>query len=157
MKQKKELTPEQKKTRKKRLIEFLVVAVVITIGFWWVLPKSRVLEASDRFDVAKVEAKTKEVIQLLDAGDYEGLREMSMEKFAPMINEEQMETARKNLSKDWGELKSYDFQPFLENVQRGEHSAIAHVKVIYENTEVAYMVSFNETMKLNGLQMGKAE
>ena len=157
MKQKKVLTPEQKKTRKKRLIEFLIVAVVITVGFWWVLPKSRMLEASDLFDVAKVEAQTKEVIQLLDKGDYEALREMSVEKFAPMINEEQMEAARDNLAEDWGELKDYEFKPFLESVQRGQHSAIANVKVTYENTEVAYMISFNKTMKLNGLQMGRPE
>ena len=149
--------PANKAQRKRRIIEFLVVAVVITFGFWWVLPKSRMLEASDLFDAAKVEAQTKEVIQLLDEGDYDALREMSVEKFAPMINEEQMEAARDNLATDWGKLKDYEFKPFLESVQRGQHSAIANVKVIYENTEVAYMISFNKTMKLNGLQMGRAE
>lgn len=154
----KEFSDEEKKIykkerRRKSILDVFVVAILILIAVWWMMPKSTSLEGSKRFDSEAVQTKAEEVIALLDAGDYDGLREMSMEKFAVLINEEEMEHARGLLAEDWGELQNYGSVYLAEVTQRGEHSAVAQMNVSYENTSVTYTISFDEDMKLNGLWM----
>ena len=117
------------------------------------MPKNKVLEDSDRFQTATVEAQAKEVVQMLDNGDYDGLRKMAVDKLAPMINEEEMEHARDNLAEDWGKLLNYGSIYMVESVQRGQHSAVVQMSISYENASVTYTISFDKNMKLNGLWM----
>ena len=130
-----------------------MVMLVIAFGLWWMIPKNKVLEDSDRFQTATVEAQAKEVVQMLDNGDYDGLRKMAVDKLAPMINEEEMEHARDNLAEDWGKLLNYGSIYMVESVQRGQHSAVVQMSISYENASVTYTISFDKNMKLNGLWM----
>ena len=148
-----ELKAYNKERRKKRIRDILVVMLVIGVGLWWMLPKNKVLEDSDRFRTDEVEAQAKEVVQMLDNGDYDGLREMAVDKLAPMINEEQMEHARDNLAEDWGKLLNYGSIYMVESVQRGQHSAVVQMSISYENASVTYTISFDKNMELNGLWM----
>lgn len=148
-----ELKAYNKERRKKRIRDILVVMLVIAVGLWWMLPKNKVLEDSDRFRTDEVEAQAKEVVQMLDNGDYDGLREMAVDKLAPMINEEQMEHARDNLAEDWGKLLNYGSIYMVESVQRGQHSAVVQMSISYENASVTYTISFDKNMELNGLWM----
>lgn len=143
----------KKERRKRRALDILVVIVVIAAALWWMLPKNTWLEDSKIFDSDAVQAKAEEVVALLDEGDYDGLKAMAADKLAPMINEDEMENARDNLSEDWGELQNYGSVYLIETTQRGQHSAVVQMTVAYENTSVTYTISFDEDMKLNGLWM----
>lgn len=143
----------KKELRKRRALDIVLVMLVIAFGLWWMMPKNKVLEDSDRFQTAAVEAQAKEVVQMLDDGDYDGIRAMAVDKLAPMINEEEMEHARNNLAEDWGELSNYGNIYMIESVQRGQHSAVVQMNISYENTSVTYTISFDKNMKLNGLWM----
>lgn len=143
----------KKELRKRRALDIVLVMLVIAFGLWWMMPKNKVLEDSDRFQTAAVEAQAKEVVQMLDDGDYDGLRAMAVDKLAPMINEEEMEHARNNFAEDWGELSNYGNIYMIESVQRGQHSAVVQMNISYENTSVTYTISFDKNMKLNGLWM----
>ena len=88
-----EVKAYKKELRKRRVLDIVLVMLVIAFGLWWMMPKNKVLEDSDRFQTATVEAQAKEVVQMLDNGDYDGLRKMAVDKLAPMINEEEMEHA----------------------------------------------------------------
>lgn len=148
-----EVKAYKKELRKRRALDIVLVMLVIAFGLWWMMPKNKVLEDSDRFQTATVEAQAKEVVQMLDNGDYDGLRKMAVDKLAPMINEEEMEHARDNLAEDWGELLNYGSIYMVESVQRGQHSAVVQMSISYENASVTYTISFDKNMKLNGLWM----
>lgn len=148
-----EVKAYKKELRKRRALDIVLVMLVIAFGLWWMMPKNKVLEDSDRFQTATVEAQAKEVVQMLDNGDYDGLRKMAVDKLAPMINEEEMEHARDNLAEDWGKLLNYGSIYMVESVQRGQHSAVVQMSISYENASVTYTISFDKNMKLNGLWM----
>lgn len=148
-----EVKAYKKELRKRRVLDIVLVMLVIAFGLWWMMPKNKVLEDSDRFQTATVEAQAKEVVQMLDNGDYDGLRKMAVDKLAPMINEEEMEHARDNLAEDWGKLLNYGSIYMVESVQRGHHSAVVQMSISYENASVTYTISFDKNMKLNGLWM----
>lgn len=148
-----EVKAYKKELRKRRVLDIVLVMLVIAFGLWWMMPKNKVLEDSDRFQTATVEAQAKEVVQMLDNGDYDGLRKMAVDKLAPMINEEEMEHARDNLAEDWGKLLNYGSIYMVESVQRGQHSAVVQMSISYENASVTYTISFDKNMKLNGLWM----
>ena len=148
-----EVKAYKKELRKRRVLDIVLVMLVIAFGLWWMMPKNKVLEDSDRFQTATVEAQAKEVVQMLDNGDYDGLRKMAVDKLAPMINEEEMEHARDNLAEDWGKLLNYGSIYMVESVQRGQRSAVVQMSISYENASVTYTISFDKNMKLNGLWM----
>lgn len=148
-----EVKAYKKELRKRRALDIVLVMLVIAFGLWWMMPKNKVLEDSDRFQTATVEAQAKEVVQMLDNGDYDGLRKMAVDKLAPMINEEEVEHARDNLAEDWGKLLNYGSIYMVESVQRGQHSAVVQMSISYENASVTYTISFDKNMKLNGLWM----
>lgn len=148
-----EVKAYKKELRKRRVLDIVLVMLVIAFGLWWMMPKNKVLEDSDRFQTATVEAQAKEVVQMLDNGDYDGLRKMAVDKLAPMINEEEVEHARDNLAEDWGKLLNYGSIYMVESVQRGQHSAVVQMSISYENASVTYTISFDKNMKLNGLWM----
>lgn len=148
---------EKKKYRKerrlRRVLEILLVIIVLAAALWWMIPKNTWLKDSRIFDEATVQEKAEEVVQLLDADDYDGLRAMAVSELAEVINEEEMEQARANLAEDWGDFVSCGTVYLIETTQRGQHSAVAQMSVSYENTSVTYTISFNEEMQLNGLWM----
>lgn len=143
----------RKERRRRRLLDILVVIVIMVALFWWMIPKNTWLKDSKRFEEAAVQKQAEEVIRLLDAGDYDGLRAMADGKLVELINEEEMETVKKNLSEDWGEFQNYGSTYLIESTQRGQHSAVAQITVAYENTSVTYTISFNEELKLTGLYL----
>ena len=64
-------TAEKKQKRMRRFITAAVVLLVVSIACWWALPKNSSLESSDLFDAEEVKAKAEEVVQLLNAEDYD--------------------------------------------------------------------------------------
>lgn len=150
---KEEIKVFRKERRIRRLIDILVVIVVMAVLFWWMIPKNTWLKDSKRFDEAAVQKQAEAVIELLDGGEYDGLRSMAEGKMAELINEEEMENARDNLAADWGEFQKYGSVYLIETTQRGQHSAVAQMTAVYENISVTYTISFDEDMKLIGLWM----
>lgn len=143
----------RKERRRRRLLDILIVIVIIAALFWWMIPKNTWLKDSKRFDEAAVQKQAEEVIRLLDAEDYDGLRVIADSKLAGLINKDEMDTVKENLAEDWGEFQNYGSTYLIESTQRGKHSAVAQMTVAYENTSVTYTISFNEELKLTGLYL----
>ena len=84
-------TAEKKQKRMRRFITAAVVLLVVSIACWWALPKNSSLESSDLFDAEEVKAKAEEVVQLLNAEDYDSLQEMTVEEVRSNMTKEKMD------------------------------------------------------------------
>lgn len=146
---------EKKKYRRekwtKRILTVVVLAAVLAAVFFWVCPRSIAIEDSRIFSKEEVQARTEEVIGLLDEGNYEALRECSTSKLQAVLNKETMDAAKGNLGAQWGEFQTFGNIYMTEISQMGRHSAVVSLNASYENVTVTYTISFDKDMLLEGL------
>lgn len=147
---------KKKYRREKRLKIFACIAVVLAVLLWgvyWALPKQNTLEESRVFHEDTVAEQAEYVIDLLDAEDYDRLVEISAPVLKEYIQEETLETAKREISDNWGKQAATGKIYTAEITQMGKKSAVAEVHVEYENINVIYTLSFNEDMMLQGIFM----
>lgn len=149
---------EQKRYKRRTTIKVILITVAVVLCLlaafvWWSLPKTYEFGTSGKYDAAEVEAKAKQVIQLLDAGDYEALQEMSDETMKRVTTEENLISAREIISKDWGEFESFGSVFLVEMEQMHIKGAVVQISTLYENVGVNYVISFDEDMRLIGIMM----
>ena len=141
-------TAEKKQKRMRRFITAAVVLLVVSIACWWALPKNSSLESSDLFDADEVKAKAEEVVQLLNAEDYDSLQEMTVEEVRFNMTKEKMDEAKEQIGSDWGEFQSIEEISTAERSQRNVKAAVVQMVVAYENKDITYMLAFNTDMQL---------
>lgn len=141
-------TAEKKQKRMRRFITAAVVLLVVSIACWWALPKNSSLESSDLFDAEEVRAKAEEVVQLLNAEDYDSLQEMTVEEVRFNMTKEKMDEAKEQIGSDWGEFQSIEEISTAERSQRNVKAAVVQMVVAYENKDITYMLAFNTDMQL---------
>ena len=141
-------TAEKKQKRMRRFITAAVVLLVVSIACWWALPKNSSLESSDLFDAEEVKAKAEEVVQLLNAEDYDSLQEMTVEEVRFNMTKEKMDEAKEQIGSDWGEFQSIEEISTAERSQRNVNAAVVQMVVAYENKDITYMLAFNTDMQL---------
>ena len=141
-------TAEKKQKRMRRFITAAVVLLVVSIACWWALPKNSSLESSDLFDAEEVKAKAEEVVQLLNAEDYDSLQEMTVEEVRFNMKKERMDEAKEQIGSDWGEFQSIEEISTAERSQRNVKAAVVQMVVAYENKDITYMLAFNTDMQL---------
>lgn len=90
------------------------------------------LSESSIFDKAEVEALAGQVIDYINAEDYEGLRAMAVDEMADIMNQERMDEAKARVSEDWGAFQDVDSITTTEVNQRGKTAAVAYVAASYE-------------------------
>lgn len=149
-------TDKKKYRRKKTLliISGIVLALLLlTLGAMWMLPVAHDLESSDVFSKEEVESTLKEVIELLDQGDYAALEAMSDPRMAPAFQGDRMNEAKAMVCADFGERTGFGTIYASEVIQQNRRMAVCQVNVSYENTSITYTVTFDEDMKLIGLYM----
>ena len=115
------------------------------------MPKNKDLSQSSIFDQAEVEAQAGKVIEYINEENFDGLKEMSVEDMASIMNKERMDEAKARVSEDWGEYQSITDITTTEMTQRGVTAAVAYVSADYENVQVRYTLAFDEDMKLAAL------
>ena len=127
-----------------------VIAVLIIIAVWF-LSIGLPFGTSGLYTQAEVEARSKEVIRLLDAGDYEALRAGAADHMQNILTEETIGPAKKLAGMDWGEFREFGKCYLSEQWTRGKTRAVAQINAAYENIGITYTLFFNSDLKLSGL------
>lgn len=148
---------EKKACKRQKLYKILIVVVLLIViaGFFirWVLPKTSDVRESQIFNESEVEQKLTEVIDLLDKNDYDTLQEMSIDQLKSVLTKTTMDSAKEDLSTDWGKRTALGNIYSQEVTQKGQHYVICQVNASYENVSVTYTITFDEDMKLAGLYL----
>lgn len=152
-----ELKEQKRKTRNKRILSAAAVLVVVCGLAWWIMPKNAKMGSSGDFEQTAVEEKTKEVIDLLNQDDFEGLKAQSTEKMQKAIAGNAIVTVREEIGGDWGEFVSMGKIYSAEMRQREKHLAVTQTAVTYENLKVNYTISFDKELRIAGLYMKEIE
>ncbi len=147
-KTKKVLTPEQKKKRNRNLIIVAVILVAASIATYWMMPQNKTLAESEVFNEDDVKAQAENIIDLLNAEDFDSLQSLVVADMQEIMNKERMDEGKARISEDWGDFVSVKTMQDAEIIQRGAHIAVVYVTAKYENIEAHYTLAFNEDMKL---------
>ncbi len=126
-------------------LAFFICAVI------FVIPRQKAISGSRYFTEEEVKARLYEDIGLLNAGEYEKLREGSLEAMKTVLKDGLMESIQAQTGGDWGSFVSFGDYGIVELIQAGQHYAVAEIKAVYENISVTYRITYDKDMKLGGL------
>lgn len=143
-----QMTEEARKKRTRNIIVIAVILVVATIACYWAMPKNGTLTESTTFDEQEVTAKAEQVVEYLNAEDYDSLKEIAVDEMQSIMNKERMDEAKARVSDDWGEFQSIGEVKTGEIDQRGVKAAVVSMNVVYSKEEINFTFAFNEDMKL---------
>lgn len=132
------------------VIIVLVLAAIAAFAYWF-LPK--VSTEVTHFDEEKVKERVELVIDLLDADDYEGIRNYSIEAMKTEGMEKSIREIKALFGSDWGKRESFGTMYIFELTQMGQRMVTVQVNVSYENTSVTYTITLDKDLRLGGLYM----
>lgn len=149
-----EVAAVKKAKKRKRIITVAVViaalAVIIGIVYWW-LPKGKMVEESETFNIEEVEKRAELLISLFDAGDYEEMINLSIEEAKTGGFKEALEGAKEQINSDeWGAFQSFGTSYTAEVEQMGKKYVVVQMNAVYENTSVTYTITLDEELMLAG-------
>ena len=149
-----EVAAVKKAKKRKRIITAAVViavlAVIIGVVYWW-LPKGKLVEESETFNIEEVENRAELLISLFDAGDYEEIINLSVEEAKTDVFKEALEGAKEQINGDeWGAFQSFGTSYTAEVEQMGKKYVIVQMNAVYENTSVTYTITLDEDLILAG-------
>lgn len=150
------LSESEHKKYKRRLAAKIILSVaavfiVLITAAAWFLPLSVKFGSSGLFTQEEVEAQSKEVIRLLNANDYEGLKACMDVRVQNILTEEVIGEAKKQAGEDWGEFQQFGKCYLAEQKQQGRTRAVVQINAAYEKIGVTYTLFFNDDLKLSGL------
>ncbi len=134
----------------------LVVLTVILGVMFMVRDDIRDIENKNHIEVTEksIEEKSKEIIYLLDDGQYQLLQdEYCADMMKSYMTEEYIAEAKQYLCNDWGENVSIGNIFVQDVVQNGENVTVVQVKVSYENVGITYTIMYDEEQLIIGLYM----
>ncbi len=129
----------------------LTVLAAAAIAAAWFLPVTKKFGSSGLFNEKTVEEKSKEVIRLLDAEDYDTLLAGSDIYMQKVLTKEIVDAAKKMAGDNWGEFQGFGKFYMAEQKQQGNIRAVVQMNAAYENIAVTYTLIFDKDMKLSGL------
>lgn len=135
------------------LVVCIVFAAIVGLLYSFVFPKTKDISESAYFDAVEVETRMMEIVQLLDANDYEALQSLATDRMKDYLTEEFLNNVRAQVTEDWGQQVSFGTPYMQEVTQMGKHYAVGEISVIYEKVSVTYRFSFDTDLKLDGLYM----
>lgn len=137
----------------KNVFSCIVVILILICLVYWMMPKAVDIEQSKYFDKAEVENAMKHTVELLDAGDYDSLKENAIEQLQAVLDEENIGKARAQISDDWGGRTQFGTIYMVELVQKNTHYVVGEIMVSYENVNITYRLTYDEEMRLAGVYM----
>ena len=137
--------------KKLSIIISIIFVLIAATAIYFAMPKNKDLSESSIFDQEEIEALSEQVVDYINTEDYEGLKAMSVDEMADVMNEERMDEAKARVSEDWGAFQDVDSITTTEVNQRGKTAAVAYVAASYENVDIRYTFAFDENMKLASL------
>lgn len=108
---------------------------------------------SDDFDAGKIKKAAKEVIELVNNGDYDALAERWWSaQMKTMIPQEKMETDIAPVIEELGAFEAFDKEAVTGSTDKDtdQEFGVAIIKVKYENRNAQFTISFNKDMKVAG-------
>lgn len=133
------------------ILGIIAICLILLCAFIrWLLPQTSPIETSSTFDQATVEGVAKNVIDLMDADDYEGFRAISNDTMQKFCTDESLKSVKENINSNWGARGSIGNYYLAEIKQQGQKFAYCQVTVTYENTTATYTLTFDRYMRLAG-------
>lgn len=148
--------PEEEKKKYKRGVAvkvagcMMAVLIVLVLAVAWFLPVGKEFGSSGLYSKEAVKERCKEVIQIVDAEDYEALQASSNAVMQKLLTKETIDAAKNMAGSDWGEFQSFGKFYLAEQKQQGKTRAVAQINAAYENIVVTYTLFFDPDMKLSG-------
>lgn len=135
--------------RKMRFAAF-AVTVILMMGMFAGCGSTKLAES---FDEQNITDTAEGVLDLLNAGDYEGVTAAFSEELQEALSAEKLEESVKNILQEAGTFQEYESSTVIgqKNRQTGEDNAVAIIVAKYENKKLTYTVSFDPEMAINGL------
>lgn len=131
----------------------VVVAVILAVAIWWVVPRMFPTGEVSGLDEQAVVDRAKEVVMLLDADDFEALRGISDETMSQALSKEGIDQARAAIGDDWGAFVSFGKAYTTEVEQMGQTGVVVKIAAVYENATVVYTISVDKDLRLMGLYL----
>lgn len=128
-----------------------VILVLLVFGIYWVLPKGAELEKGGLFKERMVRAQMQNVIDWVDAEDYEALKEHSIPLLKSTFEGDTFSQAKATLSDNWGTRKVVGNFYLAQFTQMGKTYALGQVTVSYENVSVTYTLTLDTDLQLAGI------
>jgi hypothetical protein len=134
--------------------KFVLVLMIIT-GMSLILTGCSSIKLSDDFDKDTVEKSAKQVVEYLNAGDYDKIFEMSGDVLTNNVSEDDLSKAVDKTFGDAGAFVKYKNVTIIGQKMKksDENTAVAVLVAEYENQKVTFTISFDTDMKLIGLFM----
>ena len=149
-----EVRKYKKEKTLKTIAIIVAVVVLLGIGLYWIVPKYTSIEGSTVFREEQLIVQTQEVIDLLNAEEYEALQAMATEQLKPMLTAEYLEPVKEQyFGNDWGAFKNLGNPYIMQIKQMNVTNAVVQVNASYENISVTYTLLFDEEGKLTGMYM----
>lgn len=150
------LSAEEKKRYKTQKILKIVIPIILAVVILgallvWVLPRQNDIKDSRIFSQQELENTLLCVIDLLDQGDYDTLKNMGTDEMESAFHVYTMENAKSQISENWGARTSIGNIYMAEVTQMNRHFAVCQVNVSYENVSVLYTITFDDNMNIAGL------
>lgn len=146
-----DITMKTDRKKKISIIISIIFVVIAATAIYFAMPKNKDLSESAVFDKAEIEELSGQVVDYINAEDYEGLKAMSVDEMADIMNQERMDEAKARVSEDWGAFQEISSITTTEVTQRGTTAAVAYVAASYENVDIRYTFAFDENLKLASL------
>ncbi len=149
--------PEKERKIYKRGLAVKIIGIIAAIiavlaaAVLWFLPVGMKMGSSGKFDSSIIEERSKEMIRLLNAEDFDTMIDHSDEQMRSILNKEVIDSAKKLAGEDWGDFKEFGKCYMMEQKQRGRVYAFVQINAAYENIGITYTLLFNEDLKLSGL------
>lgn len=108
---------------------------------------------SDDFDAAEVKERAKEIIELINAGDYDTLAESWWSaQMKAAIPAEKLKSDIGPIIDELGAFEAFDKEAVTGSTDKDTEQdfAVVIIKAKYENRSAQYTISFNKDMKVAG-------
>lgn len=152
-----ELAAGKKRKRTKAIViaaaVVVVVAAIIGGATWWASPKTAPAGQSVGMTEQEIIAYAQEVAEVIGENDYDKLRPLIADAAVESLNEQTMADAHALFGDDWGAFKSFGNAYATEISQMGITGNAVTLVALYENATITYTFSFDEDMKIVGLNM----
>lgn len=93
--------------KKLSIIISIIFVLIAATAIYFAMPKNKDLSESSIFDQEEIEALSEQVVDYINTEDYEGLKAMSVDEMADVMNEERMDEAKARVSEDWGGISGH--------------------------------------------------
>jgi len=124
------------------LISFLCLALLVGCS-------SKKSELSSDFDQALVEETGAKVIELVNAKDYQAIRDMGIEEIKKALTDEAMGKVQKKID-NYGEFQKIRKTEVYGFQDGGQEYAVYVAKALYGKRQLTYSIAFDKDMKLAG-------